>query len=129
MECNPFHHFECRKLSYFHVGLHIMVPSYARLRAHDHSSSSTLIGGKGRAGPSSLLHYTRETNGVCECTMDVKSTWIPIWHVMDHVSWSLGFIFKNQLLEVVGLPQNHRETTALRTITTVGLFHHVRGPT
>ena len=22
--------------------------------------------------------------------MDVKSTWIPTWHHMDHVSWSLG---------------------------------------
>jgi hypothetical protein len=28
--------------------------------------------------------------GVCECKMDVKSTWIPTWHRMDHVSWLLG---------------------------------------
>jgi hypothetical protein len=29
---------------------------------------------------------------------DVKSTWIPTWHQMDHVSWSLGLL-KNHLLE------------------------------
>ena len=29
------------------------------------------------------------TNGVCECKMDVKFTWIPTWHWLDHVSWSL----------------------------------------
>ena len=40
------------------------------------------------------------TNKVCECKMDVKPTWIPTWHQMDHVSWSLGPFFKNQLLEV-----------------------------
>jgi hypothetical protein len=34
------------------------------------------------------------TNGVCECKMDVKSTWIPTWHRMDHVSWSLGLFSK-----------------------------------
>ena len=30
--------------------------SHTRLRARDHYTSSTLIGGKGGAGPSSLLH-------------------------------------------------------------------------
>ena len=34
--------------------------SYSRLRALDHYTSSTLIGGKGAAGPSSLLHTTLE---------------------------------------------------------------------
>jgi hypothetical protein len=33
--------------------------SHMRLRAHDHYTSSTLIGGKGGAGPS-LLHITLE---------------------------------------------------------------------
>ena len=36
---------------------------------------TTLVGGKGRAGPSSL-HTKLE--GPTE--MDVKSTWIPTWH-------------------------------------------------
>jgi hypothetical protein len=39
-------------------------------------------------------HYPRGTNGVCECNMDVKSTRIPTWHQMDHVSWSLGPLLK-----------------------------------
>ena len=34
--------------------------SHTRLRARDHCTSSTLIGGKGGAGPSSLLHTTLE---------------------------------------------------------------------
>jgi hypothetical protein len=33
-------------------------------------------------------------DGVCGCKMDVKSTWIPTWHRMDHVSWSLGLFPK-----------------------------------
>ena len=57
--------------------------------------SGHLIGGKGRAGPS--LHYSMlegPPEWVCECKMDVKSTWIPTWHQMDHVSWSLGLFSK-----------------------------------
>ena len=56
--------------------------SHTRLRAHDHYyTSSTLIGGKGGAGPSSL-HTTLEepTEGVSECKTDVKSNWNPTWH-------------------------------------------------
>ena len=44
------------------------------------------------------------TEYVSECTMDVKCTWIPTWHRMDHVSWSFGFFFKTRFLEV-GLTQ------------------------
>jgi hypothetical protein len=39
-------------------------------------------------------HYAWGINGVCECEMDVKSTWSPTWHQMDHVSWSLGLFSK-----------------------------------
>ena len=38
-------------------GLCIRVTSHTRLRAHDHYTSSTLIGGKGGAGPGSLHTY------------------------------------------------------------------------
>ena len=48
------------------------------------------------------------TNGVCECKMDVKSTWIPTWHRMDHVSWSLGL---------------HSKTTSWRQVQ-----HKIRRP-
>ena len=69
--------------------------SHIRLRARDHYTSSTLIGGNGGAGPSSLLHtYAWGTDGVCVCKMEAKSTWIPTWHRKDHVSWSLGLFSK-----------------------------------
>ena len=42
-----------------HGGLTLRVTSYTRLRARDQYTSSTLIGGKGGAGPSSL-HTTLE---------------------------------------------------------------------
>ena len=69
--------------------------SHMILRACDHYTSSTLIGGKGGAGPS-LLHASLEgpTEYMCECKMDVKSTWIPTWCRMDHVSWPLGVFSK-----------------------------------
>ena len=42
-------------------------------------------------------HYAWGTNIVCECKMDVKSTWIPTWHQMNHVSWLLGLFSKPPL--------------------------------
>ena len=39
-------------------------------------------------------HYAWGTNAICECKMNVKSTWLPTWHQMDHVSWSLALFFK-----------------------------------
>ena len=62
---------------------------HTRLRARDHCTSITLIGGK-RSWSKFASHYAWGTNGVCECKMDVESTWIPAWHRMDHVSCSLG---------------------------------------
>ena len=73
--------------------------SHTRLRARDHYTSSTLIGGKRRSRSKFKLHTKLEgpMEGVCECEMDVKSTWIPMWHQMDHVSWSLGLFLKPPL--------------------------------
>ena len=97
---------------------------HTRLRAHDHYTSSTLIGGKDGSGPNSLhTTYAWGTHGVSECKMDVKSTWICAWHQMDHVSWSLGLFFNNHLLKV-GLTQN-REIMALWTLTTVDLSYFI----
>ena len=42
-------------------------------------------------------HYVWGINIVSECKMGVKSTWIPTWHRMGHVSWSLGFFSKPPL--------------------------------
>ena len=64
--------------------------------------------------------YAWETNRVCECKMDVKSTWMPTWHQMDHVSWLLGLFSKITFWR--GLTQN-RETMALQMLTTVDLFY------
>jgi hypothetical protein len=94
--------------------------SHKRLRAPDHFTSSTLIGGKGGAGPSSL-HTTLEGP-----TDYVDARWMESLHgflhgikwIMFHDHWT---IFKNHLLEV-GLTQN-RETMALRMLTTVVLFY------
>ena len=44
---------------------------------------------KRRSRSKSASHYAWRTNWVCECKMDVKSTWIPTWHWMVHVSWTL----------------------------------------
>ena len=73
---------------------------------------------KSRSRSKFASQYPWGTNGVCECKMDVKSTWISTCHRTDHVSW---FVFKNHLLEV-GLTQN-RETMALEMLTTVDLFY------
>ena len=40
------------------------------------------------------------TNRVCECTMDVKFTWILTWHLMYHVFMCHLDCFQNHLLEV-----------------------------
>ena len=69
--------------------------SHPRLRARDHCTSSILIGGKGGAGPSSLpTTLEGPTEYVNARWVGVKSTWIPTWHRIDHVSWSLGLFSK-----------------------------------
>jgi hypothetical protein len=71
--------------------------SHTRLRARDHYTSSTLIGGNGAAKSKFTSCWTRGTTEVCECKIDVKSTWIPTWYQMDNVSWSLGLFSKPSL--------------------------------
>jgi hypothetical protein len=71
------------------------------------------------------LHTTLEgpTEYVYARWMDVKSTWTPTWHQMDHVSWSLGLISNNHLLEV-GLT-HYQETMTLQMLTTISLFYFI----
>ena len=78
------------------VARHLRATSHTRLRARDQHTLSTLIGGKGGAGPSSLLHTTLDgpTEWVCGCEMGVNPTWILTWHRMDHASWSFGLFSK-----------------------------------
>jgi hypothetical protein len=68
--------------------------SHTRLRARDQYTSSTLIGGNGGDGPSSLHTTLEGPKEYVNSKMDVKSTWISTWHQMDHVSWSFGLFSK-----------------------------------
>ena len=51
---------------------------------------------KRRSRSKFAIHATFEgpTEDACECKMDVKFRWIPTWHRLDHVSWSLGLFSK-----------------------------------
>ena len=60
-------------------------------------------------------HYTWGTKGVYEC-----KAWIPTWHRMGHVSWSLR-LFSKTISSGVALTQNSG-TMALRTCRNVDLF-------
>jgi hypothetical protein len=67
------------------------VTSHMRLSARDQYNSRW----ERRSRSKFASHYPWGTNGVCECCqVDVKVAWIPTWHQMDHVSWSLGLFWK-----------------------------------
>jgi hypothetical protein len=44
--------------------------------------------------PTSYLLLRDQQREYVNSKMDVKSMWIPTWHQMDHVSWSLGLLSK-----------------------------------
>jgi hypothetical protein len=102
------------------LGFLVRATSHTGPRARDQYTSSTLIGGKGRAGPSSL--YTT-LEGPTEY---VNARWMSSLHGFLHdIKWIMfhGHLdyFKNHLLEV-GLTQNW-EAMALWMLTTVDLFY------
>ena len=103
--------------------LGLKATSHTRLRARDQYISSTPIGVESVQVPFTLW-LRDQTEYVCECKMDVKSTWMDSYMASNGscfmVTWT---IFKNHLLEV-GLTQN-RETMALWMLTTVGLFYFI----
>jgi hypothetical protein len=89
------------------LSLHLRATSHTRLRARDHITSSTLIGGKGGAGPSSLPDYAWGTNGVYRCKVYVDSylasngsCFMVIWTIFKNLH-----CFWKPSLEV-GLTQN-----------------------
>ena len=97
--------------------------SWTRMRARDHCTSSTLIGRKSKARPSSL-HTTLEGP-----TEYVNARWIQSVHVfLQGIEWimfhgHLDYFLKTTYLEV-GLTQN-QETMALQTLTTIGVFSFI----
>ena len=67
------------------IGQSLRATSPARLRARDHHTSGTLVGGKGGASPSSLLHTTLE--GPTEY-MYVNARWMESLHGFLHgIEW------------------------------------------
>ena len=82
----------CHDTKLRHIDDLLRATSHTRLRACDHYTSSTLIGGKGGASPFSL-HTMLEGP-----TEDVNARWLLSLHIllciMDHVSWSLGLFLK-----------------------------------
>jgi hypothetical protein len=102
--------------------MQIRTTSHTRLRACDHHISSTLSGGKGGVGPSSL-HITLKGP-----TEYVNARWMERLHGFLHgIEWIMfhGHLdyFHKTTFEV-GLTQN-RETMALRTLTTVEMFYFI----
>ena len=96
---------------------------HTRPRARDHYTSSTLIGGKGGAGPSSSFTLRLR---------DQRSMWMQDGCKVDMDSYMAsngscimvtGIVFKNHFLEV-GLTQNQK-TMALRNLTTVDSFYFI----
>ena len=86
-----------------------------RLRARDHHTSRIPIGGNDGAGPSSLqttLEGPTEYDG-CKVYM---GSYMASNASRFMITWT---IFKNHFLDI-GLTQNHWETMALQTLTTVG---------
>ena len=71
-------------------------------------------------------HYAWRTIIVYECKMDVKSTWIPTWHWMDHVSWSLRLFSRTTSWRSNTWPWDHSTPDAHNRWYFI--FHHAWGP-
>ena len=97
--------------------------SHTRPRARDQYTSSTLIGGKGGASPSSLHTTLEGPTEYVKCKVDVKvymDSYMTSNGSCYMVTWT---IFKNHLLEL-GLTRNW-ETISLWTFTTIDLFYFI----
>ena len=100
--------------------------SYTRLRACDHYTSSTLISGRGGAGPSSL-HTTLEGPTEEYVNEDGCKVYMDSYMASNGSSFMVTWIsFKNHLLEV-GLTHPW-ETMALGMLTTVDSFYSIMCP-
>jgi len=100
-----FNHVDCwvhnwadSPMSFEHM-LVLRATSHTRLRAHNQCTSSTLIGGNGTAGPSSLHTLLEGPMEYVNALMDVKSTWIFYMASNGSCFMAIWTMFKNHLLE------------------------------
>ena len=107
--------------------------SHTRLGARDHYISSTLIGGKGGVGSSSLHTTLGGPTEYCIWMQDGCEVYMDSYVASNGSCFIITWIgYKNHLLEV-GLTQNRETIMALQTPTTVDSFYamlsyHVWGP-
>ena len=108
--------------------MEVRATSHTRPRARDHYTSSTLIGGKGGAGPSSLLHTTLEGP-----TEYVNARWMWGLHGFLHgIEWitvhaHLDYFQKPSLEGRSNTDPGDHGTLNARNWWFV-LFYHVWGP-
>jgi hypothetical protein len=95
-----------------------------RLRAHEHCISSTHIGGKGGPCPSSLHTTLEGPTEYVNARWMYKPTWIPTWHQVDRVSWSIG-LFSNTFFGGGPNTKLDWEIMALLNLTTIDLFYFI----
>ena len=100
----------------------LMVTSHTKLRTPDHFNSNTHWW-KRRSRSKFASHYAWGTNGVCECKMDVTSTWDSYMTLNGSSFMVTRTIFINHLLEV-GVIWNHK-TISLQTLTTIDLLYFI----
>ena len=97
--------------------------SHTRLRAHDHCTSSTLIGGKGGGVQVCLALPLRDqlnTKWMHDGCKVCMNSYMASNGSCFKVTW---FVFKNYLLKV-SLTQN-QETIALQNLTTIDLLQFI----
>ena len=70
--------------------------------------------------------YAWGTDRVSECKVDVKSTWIPTWHRIDHVSWWLGSFSKRPIRGRPNTKPGDHGTPKVHNCWFI-IFYHVRG--
>ena len=104
--------------------------SHTRLRARDHYTSSTLIGGKAGTSPSSLLHTTLEgPTEYVNARWMLKSTWMPSYMASNGIMFH-GHVDYFQKPPLGGRPNTKpgdHDTPNAHNRWFI-LFYHVWGP-
>ena len=96
---------------------------HTRTRALDHCTSSTLIGGKGGAGPSSL--HTMFERPTVYIFVNARWQMSSLHGFLHGIEWIMfhGHMDYSQKPSLGSRP--NRETMALRMLTTVDLFYFI----